>query len=86
MSRDREERKKEVTFHKSSGRKEALEADAARCLEKTARSDISQYARVRRPAWALLLGRDWKGWALMGRDARGLSRVQVAPQGSLWAG
>lgn len=46
--------------------KGALRADAARCLEKTARSDISQYARVGSPAWALLLGRDLERLGLDG--------------------
>lgn len=52
---------------------EALGADAVRCLEKSTRSDISQDARVSRPAWTLFLERDLKDWALIGRDAGSLS-------------
>lgn len=66
--------------------KEALGADAARCPDKTARSDISQHARVSRPAWALLLGRDLNGWALMGRDAGGLSESKLHLRGASWQG
>lgn len=61
---------------------EGLGADAARCLEKRTRSDISQYARADRLAWTLLLGRDLKGWALTGRDAGGLSKSNLHLRGA----
>lgn len=56
---------------------EALGADAARCLE-----NISQYTSVSRLAWTLLLGRDMKGWALMGRDAGALSKSNLHHRGA----
>lgn len=61
---------------------EALGADAERCLEKSTRRDISQYTRVSRLAWTLLLERDLKGWALMGRDAGGLSKSNLHHRGA----
>lgn len=61
---------------------EALGADAVRCLEKSTRSDISQDTRVSRPAWTLLLGKDLKGWALIGRDAGSLSKSNLHPRGA----
>lgn len=72
MSRDKDGRKSSIPQRLRET--EALGAKAARYLGKSTRSDISQYARVSRLAWTLLLGRDLKGWALMGRDAGDLSK------------
>lgn len=52
-------------------------------MEKTAQvTSPTQYTRVSRPAPALLLGRDWKSWALKGRDARGLSESKLHLRGA----